>query len=535
MKDEITYAVENALDAMKAAGCFGCSNFPRCRASLGALAGAARASVPVERPATTRLGNWFRRLFTWAAFAVSFNLAADVYCTWNGNGYVCSGSGDNVWIGPSVVGDSYYDVATNVYGQCTNCLHMSVEEMITFKGQAQMLLFHINSNLGMIRATAQQESQTIGQEWTYIENAPYLVYDETTFRNGAIMTNFIFSIAVPYGGHFLSAADSVVPHSSAGQTTVNRVWVSAWDGAVEYGKQVQPVLYQANNALATIDNEAAEAQLRMSQLTGLVSDLPEEPCCENVTNDLGQVTNGCNNVYQGRWCTEEQGDAIIRLLGEIDTWTERNFYQLTNISASVKRIQSTLDSVYFHSAGVPADTDWAFTYFAQEQTDWYNPSNVLERIELLLYGMVGGSNSVAAVAGDPDDVDPDELRSALDDLATDAEDAEQPIRSFGTSLLHFFQALSLDDDQLRLNEQLTDDVSLRLNGRDYTVPGLVSTDNQDTLDNWKLFVQFARAFCQCFYGIVSAFAVFYWWVWFSQKAATFIKWAQELLSGLFSS
>lgn len=532
MKDEITIAVENALDAMKAAGCHVCSNFPSCRASLGALAGAARASVPDERPPTSRLGKWFRRLFTWAAFAVSFNLSADVYCTWTGNGYECSGSGDNVWIGPSVVGDSYYDVATNVYGQCTNCLHMSVDEMVTFKSQAGMLVGQINGNLATIRGVAQQESQTIGQEWTYIENAPYCSPMDTPN-----IWNLCTNLAPSYGGHFYTAANNAFGRTGSEANTLAqaRQYAYAYNGAVEYGRQVQPILYQVNNALATIDGEAGQALLRVASLSGLINDLPEEPCCQNVTNDLGQVTNGCNNVYQGRWCTEEQGDAIIRLLGEIDTWTERNFYQLTNIATSVKRIRSTLDRVYFHSAGVPADTDWAATYFAQEQTDWYNPSNVLERIELLLYGMVGGSNNVAAVEGDPGDVDPDEFRSALDDLATDAEDSEQPIRSFGTSLLHFFQAFSLDNDQLRLNEQLTDDVSISVNGHSYTVPGLVSTDNQDTLENWKLFVQFARAFCQCFYCIVSAFAVFYWWVWFSQKAATFIKWAQELLSGLFSS
>ena len=485
-ENEIRAAVADALDGMRNAGCLSCPSFERCVGRLNAFAQSAPAPLrggartanalrkPEKRKTSGGLGRWFSRFRTTAlaiAAAVStFAASAVVQCVWDNNSgtYICSGEGSLV----TVIGGGDGDVVvTNVVGVCTNCVAMSPEYVRSWKSTALDEIGFIDSELSQARRLA----QTVTNDLNAVAHAADgLDYYSGNYQSALDRNSFIESHIIPNSNTLVYAsAASAFNLNSTGDifpvgSGAGRVCavIGCWNGALAYANQVAPT------ARDSIDNaEQIEGIVgyvvdeRLPTMRVIIGDLSDEECTAQWDGG-GEGSGATTNSLSGNWCTYDQGEAIKQLLADLKEWGRQAVVRLTAISNFTQQTVQTLRSGLFSDySAIPQEMDWQTVYLQGQPTAWgYDPTNILQRLEMLVYGISGiGTNSTAFTTDDyPDEENAAEAITNALDLTTDAAAAQAGANTLGNALVDFFDLFSdLGGRRMQAGEFLLDDSSSR--------------------------------------------------------------------------
>lgn len=474
-------------------------------------------------------------------------------CTWNGTGYTCDGGGSILVVnggGGDVSGGPV--VITNMVGTCTNCIAMSPDQMRTFKQQANEIWTDLDIDANLIAQEYAPAAIAILSPYAVKYPLSGISYSGTSMQIRPPInqvTNFVEHTPGVKGSKPFLAAQSVTGYiypSLKSPMNAAATFIGAYDGAAAAYNEVADSVKEATNTILNIQQSAQLVSQRGYQLHTMIESLSEDACTAQYN---GPATGGSGsgivtNQATGDWCTFEQGGMIIDTLQSIDAWfheQENYLKSITNwVSAVNYTIIANLNSQYTHipSADNLGQT-WQDLYLDGQRTQWgYEPTNILARIELLLYGISGvGTNSLDNSELETDgESDGEDERDALESITSDASD-EKP-KSLGTALTSFFGVFTsiAEGDEYRGGETVIEDTVLYVGQENYTLPALRLGSSQDS--NGRSVIStvrtLGRAFFTCLYFVGGAFLIFRYWVWFAAWAVKLSRWAIDLLSSLFA-
>lgn len=558
-ENEIRAAVADALDGMRKAGCLSCPSFERCVGRLNAfgqsapapLRGGARTANALgkaeKRKTSGGWGRWFSRFRTTAlavAAAVStFSASAVVQCVWDNNSgtYICSGEGSLV----TVIGGGNGDVViTNVVGVCTNCVAMSPQYVRNWKETALTEISFIDSEL----SSARMYARTITNDLYAVAHAgDGLQYFTGTYASAAERNAFVDDQIVPNSSSLVyTAAAAGFNSNSSGDTfpygsSANRVSavLGCWNGALAYANQVAPTARDSIEYAEAIEGSVGYViDERLPTMRVMIGDLSDEECTAQWDggND-GGGSGATTNSLSGNWCTYDQGEAIKELLGDLKEWGRQAVARLSAISNFTEQTVRTLRSGLFSDyTAIPEGTDWQTVYLQGQPTGWgYDPTNILQRLEMLVYGISGIATNSDAFTSDDYPEDASAVTNNIN-LVTDAAAAQAGADTLGDALVEFFDLFSdLGGRSMQSGEFLLDDSSFALNGENFDVPGLTASDNGNLVGTYNLAQSLVSAGFTVVYCLFGIMAVWFYWTWFAEKALWFTKWISEVVNSLFAS
>lgn len=480
-------------------------------------------------------------------------LRADVVCTWNGTEYICSGEGSAVRVvggGDGWQGDI---IVTNIVGVCTNCVAMSPEYVRNWRDDAHSTIEYLKAGV----VATSNHADTIIQMLSYYTNTiPNYVPAPGSFSD---ITNLFAEVGLYYGDAQPKnpAADityEVYPTfpERIQNTTNARLRHNVYYGAAEmYNQFSENSAVPAVSTADTIKSNCGQLRDGLDSLNVKIDLLSDVECTAQwdgaTGGDIGGGSGGATivtNQISGNWCTYDQGEAIKELLADIKKWERDQISYLQSVSNYLSSIDASIKSALFSRyTHIPSESSmgetWQDVYLAGLPTQWgYEPTNILQRIELLVYGMSGvGTNNtdVAEATGiDPDEAETagDDAKDALDELSVGDSAASADVRSIMDALTSFFRTFNgLTGDRFS-GQTAMGSYSVEIGERRYDVPALVVDSNSANMAN---VVQSAcRAFLTCAYLLFAVFCGWRFYVLFLGAAVKYAKWAQELLSSLFA-
>lgn len=521
--------------------CAGRSCLDSCISRMRA-AGRCRARRPPHPAARSR--NAFKivaalcALVALAAFSLLFG---EVVCEWNGQAYVCSGFGDEIIVQP---GDPYpgQDVVTNFYGCCTNCTAIPPQALSNLLLEVRSDLMDVyrsaESALGYIAASGTSVSHKL-EEIAGYQNSGYYQSQTGVLEKWASISNYLITV----DNDQTRVVRTGIGFPDANSTYKTR-WLSANDAIYLYANQsekpyLERVVTNLNSSRDSCNEIIASSRSSVNLIDGILPELAKAPEC---SGSGGSSSNSCSQVT-GRWCTEEQGEAMIDLLRE-----QRDY--LISISNYLESVDSHLGGIYrtFMNlrGGIPSESEldqsWQDIYLSNSTGSFdYGYTNVMERIELLLYGIsgVGTNDSGFTSADNPFDEgestaqnEYDRTMAQFDDLGSSFETGGEDVQSLFDRLVRFFQAFqNLVGSVLDPGTSLVGSFSFQLSTNDFDVPSLVTSEDVGIANTLQAT---CRVGMSALYWIVAGIIGIKFYVWFFAKVLFFLKWAWELLNGLFS-
>lgn len=463
---------------------------------------------------------------------------AGVTCIWNGSEYVCSGEGSSVIVEG---GGGLAPVVTNVVGVCTNCSAIAPADLMQISQNLYSTANNLESevNTGLTKVIQVDNAiMTFGQEietyrsWTVPTNLQpdYYTTEITNYMQSA---NNQQAAGMQYAYNRLPRKSVAVRASSA---------LGAANGIYYYAMEVvKPQLMDAHESLNSVEqNLMTVNEYYVPQLRTMAGQLEEGAVeCQASTNGNEGSSSVVTNVITGNWCTYDQGEAIKELLYDLKTYTEDQLNNIRAISNFTEGVRETIATGLFSQyTAIPADTDWQTLYLNGASTDWgYSPTNTLQRLEVLLFGLAGVTNSTLFT---DEDMQSEGMRDRFEDesqsisnsvsqIVTDA--SEQEVQSLGSALVSLFRAFSRRGESLQNGDMVLPSVSLSVGQQEIYVPSFTVGGGVD------LHNQLQTAFSLVFtvlYSLGAAFVIFFYWRWFADKAITFSKWGVELVSSMFA-
>lgn len=494
-------------------------------------------------------------------------LRADVVCTWNGTEYICSGEGSAVRVvgGGSGGGDS---VVTNIVGVCTNCVAMSPEYVADWKAEAVRIIGTEGDYDGLLEnarntVTYSQVIQSYLAAYTNtypVSGLQYASGSTASYPLLAQITNFLSSVSstskpVTVANNVTGTTrEQVLDFPGNNNTKHGLAWrqkyMACYDGAATAYNDVAQSANSSVFAAQDIETQATAIQSGLRTLRTMVDGLSDEECTAQYSPGDGSGGEGSGgggsltNQVNGNWCTYDQGEAIKELLTDIKKWEKDQISYLQSVSNYLFSIDASIKSALFSRyTHIPTESNmgdtWQDVYLAGQPTQWgYEPTNILQRIELLIYGMSGvGTNNtdVAEATGvDPDEAETagDEANEAIDELSVGDSAATSDVRSIMDALTSFFRTFNgLTGDRFS-GQTAMGSYSVEIGERRYDVPALAIDQESSNMAN---VVQSAcRAFLTCAYLLFAVFCGWRFYVLFLGAVVKYAKWAQELLSSLFA-
>lgn len=511
--------------------CYGRPCLEDCLRRLG-------ASLPPRACAGGwRPPRWAKLLVLVAVLAVAvfaaLHACADVRCIWDGDTYVCSGDGNRVEVIGGGSGDPV--VVTNFWGVCTNCVAMSPDSCRTLK---QGLIYGSEDALSRIRSVF-SDSVSVLQSINALQSdiSTFRFLGSTAMGNGATweeLTNYVFSVD---NSQTLILKERIP--SSAPSAAYRRAWFAYNNGIYDYAQTLASSLDSQYAFVSSIEYNAADAEVYVSNVKAAANDMVCDECqpeYEPGGPPPGGGSGGGSDT--GRWCTEEQGEAIIELLGDLKTWAERQHSQLSSISNYVRSSYETLRSGLFSDyTAIPRGEDWQTLYLQGQPTGWgYEPTNILQRIEVLLYGISGISTNVSERLEDttPSAEDTvDDVSDATASIVTDADGTSAT--TLGNAVVNFFRAFSPRTKNYQGGEEIIAEVSIKVGDDTHYVPAMRLGSSGFLVDTMTAVKTFVNGFCSVLFWVGGAFVIFRFWAWFSAWCIRLSKWAVELCTSLFAS
>lgn len=528
----------------------------RARSARGRVAGMLRAL-------SARLSAHLRPLKN-AIAAVALTLgvtcpamrAVGAICTWNGASYTCNGEGGNYVVvsGGGGDGSDVPIVITNIVGTCTNCVAMSPEYVRNWKAEADGHLSFSLTELDRVRSSYLSESiDRITPYTKKCDRGGLDLVDETR----PTYSNFFVRVGLKHpngsGGPAKNKAAELVNglgYSNVTGSGLEKYMAkySQYDGAAAAFNEVADQAIIVTNRLRQAYDSIYQVQNRISTLKINLDDLSDEHCTaqwdgpSSISPDHGSAI--VTNQVSGDWCTYEQGIMIIDTLQALEDWIDREEKYLQSVTNWISAVDSTIVANLNTSYGaIPSAEnlggDWRDVYLAGQRTQWgYEPTNILARMELLLYGLSGvGTNStdVAEETGiDPTDADTagDSAASALEDLSLDGSGPSGDFDTISDALGRFYRRFSSLTGAQFAGQQVSASYSVEIGEQRYDVPAFQLDTQHSRIANTAQLM--CRSFLVILYLLGAAYAGFRFYAVFLAFVVKYAKWAQELLSSLFA-
>lgn len=465
------------------------------------------------------------------AFA-AFQARADVQCIWNGQSYVCSGTGNRVEVIGGTGGTGEPVVVTNFWGVCTNCVSMAPETCEALKQDI------ISSSDATMSALQYVVSESSISSWSLSA----MQDDISTFRrfsnlpgsggllSWASFTNYIYTV----DNTQTSLLKSYVPKAS---TSSRQLIASYSNGIYDYAQTLSTDLSNLRSRVDSVKTRASGAEQTVSRLKSAANDISCEQCQPEYEPGAGGLPGGSAVVTNGNWCTFEQGEAIKGLLGELKEWAQRQHSQLSAISNYVEASYETLRSgLYSDYTAIPRGEDWQTLYLNGQPTGWgYDPTNIIQRIEVLLYGISGISTNTASLQDTTPSAEDtvDDVSDATASISTDADGTA--VTTLGNAVLDFFRSFTPRTKDYQGGEEIIAEVSIDIGDDTHYVPAMRLGSSGFLVDTMSAVKVFVNGFCSVLYWVVGAFVIFRFWAWFSAWCVRLSKWAVELCTSLFAS
>lgn len=467
-------------------------------------------------------------------FAALHSNAADVQCIWNGSTYVCSGTGSSIEVIGGGSGEPV--VVTNFWGVCTNCVAMSPGDCESLKSSIEAELTLALQDILLVSSNA----RTVYLSVTNMEA------DISTFRRFGHVGNStevreVWPEVENYFNTVSNTQSSLVKSfwlNSAGNTYSKSNAIGFNDGIYDYAQSLTFPLSSQREYLASAISSADQVERRIDDLRANVEDnlVCDECQPEYVPGDSpGGGSGGGSGT--GRWCTEEQGTAIIELLRELQVWADRQHAQLSSISNYVRASYDTLRSgLYSDYTAIPRGENWQDLYLNGQPTAWgYDPTNIIQRIEVLLYGISGISTNTASLEDTTPSAEDtvDDVSDAAASISTDADGTAAT--TLGNAVLDFFRAFTPRTKNYQGGEEIIAEVSIKVGDETHYVPAMRLGESGFLLDTMTAVKSCVNGFCSVLFWVGGAFVIFRFWAWFAAWCVKLSKWAVELCTSLFAS
>lgn len=323
-------------------------------------------------------------------------------------------------------------VVTNWLGCCTNCTLITPAELtagmqeITNKCE-DIIIFSAN----IVSNALDLETLTLTEQ-----------NDIATFRRfGSTVSSATPSVDLGYSfTNYIQTTDNTqaildrnyLGNGAIGVIAVRRAALAYNDGIYDYAKnRILPYLQTVYDTIQLIISDASDSSYTASQVKGIASryiDLSQCPCGDDGGGGGGGV-GGCSCAW-----TAEQIMELLGYVDHIDKDQHKRFAQLAAMSNSVVNIDLRMDSyaklvsgVLYNDATIVVDdgeNSWSNVYnTGHSQLYDYDKSNILQRIELLLYSLVPNTSTNWGSATSDVSSDVDDMHDTIDNVKAYVSDA----------------------------------------------------------------------------------------------------------------
>lgn len=462
-----------------------------------------------------------------------------------------------------------------IFKPYTNCVDMTPEQMKEFKNETLDRIARMRQAFPNIQNTLNKYVslvQTIESSFLLGNDGKRLPYYTGTPANIKPLTNWYYTVYMPLASSdmksIVSAAvnslDLTIPFPDGSSRNGYVAAVGAYNSVIAYSDYL---LQQAD--LNGLDDAVSSIQYIGDSLGHLETQTRALPT--NYKDDIyvpagngggsgGEGGGGdggdTGDTGQYNWCTVEQGDAIIRLLTQCEQ--HQNAVK-NNIESLLSQLSSRYNEMKGGSlfrtpyTGLPdtfyangSNHNWKTFYRLGESTpsiNGYDPSNILQRIELLLYGIAGVDEDEDSVTKSYDLSDFTTQKDSLDEsmqgllgnFTSDAEEHRQRAESLSESFRSFMESFSTwrGKTSLESTDAFMPSYQYSIGGESVTIPAFTVGENNATVPLVQQFGDYFHAFCSVVFYVGGVFILWSYWSWFAQWIFRFCKWTGEILSGLF--
>lgn len=299
-------------------------------------------------------------------------------------------------------------VVTNYLGSCTNCLAISSEEMHAIKTR---IINKIDTDVLGILGSVSNYANYCQSKLGYLNTDIGSFRRFTTAPDGSpsqsdfeAFTNYVYSV-----DNTQTSLDK--QHRLQSGSSARRAIISYNNGIYDYANNILSDLNEMYERVNYICDDVPVVADHVLTVRSIVDSITEEDC--NCSSGSG---GSCDSA--GCPC-QEQMESILDYLDHIDDDQHKRYVQLTGISNHVSNVDTALDSyaklvsrvLYNDSAIVLGDDEtWTNVYFSGESENYsYDKSNILQRIELILFGMAHSTTNFS--------IDASSVTNQLDDTA----------------------------------------------------------------------------------------------------------------------
>lgn len=360
-------------------------------------------------------------------------------------------------------GTGNYKVITNFFGECTNCVNIAPEDLRVFKFQINDLCETLKESFAEILNLAQEIQEKAHDAINEISH--YVRFDISSQSTISISSNYYYEIIrQDYDLSYIHGNQGELTYnyfsqlggfqgSTAVQNNRLRMSVAYSNGIYDFSNNVDVPTY--NQIISKASEIEMDAQMRVGiadQIDFLTQGLSEDPC--QCSGGSGDGCNGGSGSGGGSFdCPcKEQLEALRDYTSHIDDDLHLQKQHLVemkehlgNVDDRLKSYCDAITSVFLNDGTIVVDTganSWTSVYNnGYSELYGYNKSNILQRIELLLYGLAFSSSSStnldADVSTSMEDYDDRVSQSSDDALSTiegAADDYQNDVRSVGDAL-----------------------------------------------------------------------------------------------------
>lgn len=362
-------------------------------------------------------------------------------------------------------------VVTNFFGTCTNCVNISPSELRDFK----VSIAAVCSNARDLYNDTLQLAQSIQEICINAvdEISHYVRFDITAQTSISMSSNYYNEVVRqnPSDYSYVHGTQGRLTHDyfselggDQGSTAVRggrlRMVVAYSNAIYDYGNYAEaPTYSQIRAKAAQIETNAANELGVFDAIENLVDSLSEEPCqCSDGSCSPGGGGSGSGGTSFDCPC-KEQLEALKSYTSSIAHDVHLQYEHLVEMKAHLGSIDSQLKSyadaitsVFLNDGTIFVDSganSWSNVYVnGYSELYGYNKSNILQRIELLLYGLAFASSSSTNAEIEISVIEDsnERLDSAFDDALSTIdevnEDYESHVSSVGSALRDLWSNLN---------------------------------------------------------------------------------------------